>query len=427
LSQQFINIKPETFCINPWYWLRINTAGGISYCPRATDQWADNTGSIDTEFINNKEITSARKSMTEGNFPKGCNRCAPEEKTGGSFRKSQNLLAAVHHDWFYESLTQSPVTARFSSNDIKPHAMYVAFSNECNLSCRMCTRLSSSKLSEVYNQHNYVVNYHLADGTGAQREKISGAPSISWAADESQWKKFLNFILSNTDLIQLQINGGEPLIQKRFTELINHCIQNNRVNLRLVITSNGTVVDVDLLSKLQKFSHCFIDISVETFHPSNNYIRVGSDYNEILKNIRTLMKFSSSNFKLAIHTTPQIYSVENIDTVIDFCIEHNLDLIANQVHPQRHLHVVVLPPETKSTIYNLLIKKYTNVTKNSSISQSINKLLNWLSMEEPDDIDTLRKLFVKETIDHDAMLGTNFSELYPHLVSYYENYGYEYN
>jgi hypothetical protein len=48
-------------------------------------------------------------------------------------------------------------------------------------------------------------------------------------------------------------------------------------------------------------------------------------------------------------------------------------------------------------------------------------------MEEPDDIDTLRKLFVKETIDHDAMLGTNFSELYPHLVSYYENYGYEYN
>ena len=140
------------------------------------------------------------------------------------------------------------------------------------------------------------------------------------------------------------------------------------------------------------------------------------------------MKFSTDQLKFGVHLTPQIYSVETLDTLLDFCIAHNVEVIANQVHLQRCLQISVLPPDVKKLLHQRLTQKYKNInSSNLSISQAINKILNWLSADEPEDINDLRKLFVLHTHSHDKMLKTNFSKVYPHLVEYYKEYGYECN
>jgi hypothetical protein len=47
---QVHNISPASFCVNPWYWLRINSLGEISYCARATDYWSQSVGSFAEDY-----------------------------------------------------------------------------------------------------------------------------------------------------------------------------------------------------------------------------------------------------------------------------------------------------------------------------------------------------------------------------------------
>lgn len=424
-------ITPETFCINPWYWFRINSTGKISYCLRSTDFWEDSSGDFSKDFSHNQFILSARSSILEGSFPQGCNRCAAESPSNSNFRKAQNYLAAIHHNWFNESVIQSPVYARLNKTEIQPHAIFVMFSNQCNLACRMCSKFGSNKLSEIYAMHNYTVDLDYKDDVSQFNtfEFVDDTVLHSWSDDPDRWQKFLEFVVNNHDLQLLQINGGEPFVQPQFTMLVDYLLAHNRQDLKLVITTNGTFFDQALLEKLQKFESCFVDVSLETLTETNNYIRTGSDFRTILHNLEHFFKFANDRLAFGIHLTPQAYSVETLDTLIDFCILHNLTTTANQVHPQRHLQIAVLPLSVKQQLCKQLTEKYSNLAAdtNSSITQAIKNIIKWLSDDEPDDVEHLRRLFVKHTCAHDAMLNTNFSEVYPHLINYFKEYGYDCN
>lgn len=419
-------INSASFCVNPWYWLRINAQGEISYCARSTDYVSQSTGSFAKDFAQHSMMLDARRNLLNGKFPQGCNRCITEEKLGGAFRKKQNFIAAIHPDWFDQSLTQSPVYNRLTKHNINPHAVFVMFSNQCNLACRMCLPRTSSNLASIYNQHNYTTQFSLDTQTVGQYAQLQQPKVHSWSDDPVRWTEFLTFVTNNRDLEILQINGGEPFVQLQFHQLIDHMLHQQRQNLKIIVTTNGTIVDTVLLKKLQKFDACFIDVSIESLADTNNYIRTGSTYNTILNNLTQLIKFSTDNLKFGVHLTPQIYSVETLDTLLDFCVLHNIEVIANQVHVHQCLQISVLPPEIKKNLHQRLSKKYKNTDgMNSSIITAINNILHWLSAAEPANITDLRKLFVLHTLSHDKMLNTNFSKTYPHLIEFYKDYGYE--
>lgn len=421
-------IDPNVFCVNPWYWIRINALGEISYCARAVDFCAESTGNLLKDFTSHPYILSARKEFLNSRFPKACNRCKAEESISGPFRKSQNKLAAIYPDWFDESLKQSPVYSRLSKTQIRPRAVFVMFSNKCNLTCRMCSRLASSKLAEVYDQYNYTINYNHDDAEFRASEINNATAVNNWASNKEKWLDFLNFILDNPDLEILQLNGGELFVQPEFYQLIDFLLLHNRTNLKIIITTNGTVANDEILLKLQKFQSCFIDISAETLTNTNDYIRVGSDVQSIAANLRKFIKFSTNKLQFGVHLTPQAYSVETLDTLLDFCIKHNLETVANQVHPQKYLQIMVLPTEIKTQTYNRLKEKYSNLSQyNPSIAHAIEKIFHWLCTPDSANIEQLRKQFVRHTQEHDKMLGTNFSKTYPHLVNFFKDYGYECN
>ncbi len=413
------NISPDTFCVNPWYYLRINATGTASYCIRATDVWEEPQQDFEDFFNNSNLVTATRQSMLGGKFPAGCNRCVPEEATiNGAWRKSQNLRAAiVDNNFFHESVQQSPVLSRLVSNNLKPHFVFVSFGNQCNMSCRHCFRISSNKLAKIYDQHNY--------------QDISGLPGTrnlaadqDWTQDQSRWEKFLSYIVDNRDLHQLAINGGEPVVTPRFYELIDHLIKHNRTDIKFSFSTNGTVFDQTLINKLQKFEHCYIDISIEAIDPVNDYVRVGADYQTVSQNFFKFLEHQIPG-KLVVggHPTPMAYTVEKVHTFLDLCVEYDLESWITPAHPQRFLKVEVLPSDIKAQTSEFLRHRYANVT-NASIANGIKKICSWLDQPEPADIDDLRKTFVQHTKDHDRMLGTDFSKTFPHLVEFYKAYGF---
>lgn len=414
------NINPNTFCVNPWYYLRITAAGTASYCSRSTDVWEQPNGTLHDFFNNSELMTKARESMLDGKFPAGCNRCVPEEVTvNGAYRKSQNIRAAiVDNEFFHESVRQSTVMSRLGANNLNPHFVFVIFGNQCNANCRFCFRTGSNRLAKIYDQHSYVDNISALPGT-------RNLPSeLDWTQDQKLWEDFLSFVLNNRDLHQLTINGGEPFVTPRFYELIDILIKNNRTDIRLGLTSNGTVCDHDIMVKLQKFRSCFIDISLEALDPVNDYIRVGSSYQQVYNNFTKFFSYQTPDrMVIGAHPTMGAYNIEKVHTFLDFCVEHDLQSWITPVHPQRFLKVDVLPPSVKKQTSAFLKDRYANVA-NTSISEGIKKTCSWLDQVEPDDVEELRKTFVQHTKDHDRMLGTDFAKTFPHLVDFYKAYGF---
>jgi MoaA/NifB/PqqE/SkfB family radical SAM enzyme len=393
------NIRPENFCIAPWTQLRIGTEGAITNCIRQLEGGKiSETFDLAKEYNTSGDFTEVRNSFLTGSFSKLCVRCTDDTVANGAHRKAQNFKSAIHDLHFNESLKQSPSYVRLKSDDILPVHVLVLFNNECNLACRHCQPLVSSTLAKALN------------GT----VNVSG-----WSTDKDKWENFKQFILSNNSLELLQINGGEPFLQPEFYEILD--IIKDRTDLQLVITTNGTVYDNSTMEKLKRFKSCFIDISIECFHKNNDYIRVGSNFETMKENLEKFRAHSTDSLRLALHATPQVYSIDKLYTIFDYCIEHNLGLVGNYVFDYE-LQVHVLPEDYRSQLYETVYKKYENTTHPTVkiVHSRVKEML--LKKEEKDEQSIIN--FVNRTIQHDLLLGTSFSAEYPHLVKYFKNYGF---
>jgi len=253
-----------------------------------------------------------------------------------------------------------------------------------------------------------------------------------WTTDETKWNDFLKLVEHNTQLISLHFMGGEPLYHKRFFEFVDWCIENKKTDFHLTFVTNGTVYKEDLVEKLSKFKSVQIEISIENLHETNNYIRMGFDFNDIKENIS---KFIDKKLRIILRTVPQALSIENYDTILDFAIEHNLGFDSNILDNPKYLKCVVLPKELKFEIANKIRSKYTHIlTSNSNINEvvhyrspegikkHIESLLVLLEEAEPKNIEELRYKFIEHNKQLDTVCNLKFTGIYPKLFDFYEKY-----
>lgn len=83
-------------------------------------------------------------------------------------------------------------------------------------------------------------------------------------------------------------HGGEPLLNKRFFEMAKKL---KPLTKRLRTTTNGSILDNDIIEKFLDIEFDEIDISMDGTSPEeNNLIRIGSDYEKISKRVIQLIK-----------------------------------------------------------------------------------------------------------------------------------------
>lgn len=391
------NINPDNFCISPWTTMRIGERGDISYCKRAIDVgvYSDNFD-LGYEYNNNEHFIQARNSFLNGEFASGCDKCVNEISNNGKFRQGLNKLSAIYNNYLEESLVQSPSSYRLTSNNIQPAHILVMFNNECNMACRMCSVKHSNLLSK------------LEGGD----DKPQG-----WSKDTTKWDNFKKFIQESDKLEVLQLNGGEPLIQEEVNEILD--IVKDKTNLQVVLTTNGTVYHSSIFDKFENFKSTFIDFSIECFHDNNNYIRTGYSWQKIKENIHKFILHRSEKINFGLHSTIQIYSIDQLHTTLDFCIENNLELIANVVF-DLELRVGLLPKDYREQLYNQYYKKFEDV-EHVSVKRAHDSIKQQLlSTYEPSE--ELLINFLKRTRRQDSIFGTDFYKEYPHLVGFFKNY-----
>lgn len=336
--------NPESFCIAPWAEVRINPGGSMNFCHAADSTMIpvnDNIGTMTVEqyFGQSESVTQTRLNLETGRSIERCHRCYKDEQSGLiSFRQRRNLQAAVFPGQdFSPSLAEA--WPRISSWQ-QPRFYHISLSNLCNMACLMCCPEYSSLLTSTQQRAGVL--------------DIKTPVLRDWTQDDRVWDGFVQHLIGNRDIVSVHIMGGEPMLHKRFLQLLDTLIQNDHCDFALTVVSNGSIYNSGIVAKLKKFRSVAIEISIESLDCSNDYIRYPGKYLDIQKNITQYLDHRDSGFDVVLRSVPQLLSAPRYDGLLQFALDNGVMVDSNFLHQPSFLALNLLPNTLKQDVIQRL-------------------------------------------------------------------------
>jgi MoaA/NifB/PqqE/SkfB family radical SAM enzyme len=321
----------KVFCSVPWREIHINADGTFHTCgaqrniisgtPMAATYNIHNM-SLD-DWVNSQHQINARANKLAGIPEPLCKMCYHEEDTGGTSTRLRELQSHGKPIEFFKN--SQPNITNF----------HVSLGNECNLSCRMCNPIASSKVAVA----------EIKAGT------YSGPARLNWTEDQLAWNNFIDFLCNSKGRLHLHLIGGEPLLNPRFEELVDVLIAKDKTNIYLGFTTNGTTFNKSLMDKLSIFSHVDIGISIECMGELNEFVRQGSSTETVLKNIELYLKYrKQGHVYVTIRTVPSALTIHTLYELYEWCVEREADVLSNFLIGPPYQQIKQLPFDVKQRL-----------------------------------------------------------------------------
>jgi len=229
-----------------------------------------------------------RKNMLEGKKTEECSLCYSEG--------NESMRWAANNVHF--RLEQVELTEDFD----KLRSIELSLDNLCNLQCKMCDSLFSSKL---YYRDDFLLN----------EKGMRGRQPTKIPKQRIEYLKSLNVDWQH--LTKIKVLGGEPFFSPNFPKLIDWLIEKCKVeNVLLEIITNTTKkLDDVMVEKLNRFRKIILTGSIDGCNDYNEYQRWSSPgweesieiYEEYLSQLKNIEKGH-------IHST---YSTLNLNGLAD--------------------------------------------------------------------------------------------------------------
>jgi organic radical activating enzyme len=363
-----------------------------------------------------------------------------EQHTNDSHRIRENYKSAIFPDkqfdksflqspgnnWFVESENNNGITSKM------PVDWHIDFGNECNLACKMCKPLASSRIA------NYFKTWEISNDDGWFR--TTGDLSSNWTVDPVKWGNFLSSVDQISDINRIHIMGGEPMMSKKFKEFVEYLIDQNRSEISLSFVTNGTFYDEEFFKKLNFFRTVDIELSIETFDNTNDYIRQGSDINTLKDNINKILSLRNDKISLVLRPAPQLLSVNSYHAYLQFALDNQVAVSSNLLLRPEFMQISVLPRDLKES----LVDNYTTFIKNANSEVKINSIaigrdtsrlsqiliaeaemiISNLRGTEPTNVESLRKELIQWLLRWDKEFNFNAMDYYPEYTEFFKTYGY---
>ena len=231
-----------------------------------------------------------RKNMLEGKETPECNLCYQQGKE--SIRSQANNI-----DFCLEDVE---LTEDFD----KLKSIELSLDNLCNLQCKMCDSLFSSKL--------YYRDEHLLNKFG---DSMGGKLPTKIPKNRIEYIKELD--VDWQYLTKIKVLGGEPFFSPNFPTLIDFLIEKCNVeNMTLEIITNATKkLQSTLVDKLNRFKKIRLIGSIDGCNTYNSYQRWGSPgFDETLTIYKEYIDQLNNVHKGHIHST---YTTLNLNGFAD--------------------------------------------------------------------------------------------------------------
>lgn len=363
-NPRWFPIRSATACLLKWSSIRISLWNG-----KASSCQLDEPFHFDSNFHNSAQLLRDRTAMINGEWPsqgRGCERCKIQECSGNLSLRRHKLYNIKNNSYTPKALENDKTRI-----EVNPTQLKVFFNNKCNLKCIYCgPKNSSSWLEELID--------HKKD------------PSLNWfdqdmsafILDEHRYQNNLKsfrtwFQEAYKDLKQVEIQGGEPFLQKEFWDTVNWFIHNENQSLEFKVYSN---LQIDPLAfhkacgKLKKLSKSVDKIklfcSIDGWNDSIEYIRHGLSLETFERNLDHLLSLPS-DVEVTLHSTVTCLSVPALLPLIERAQSWNrkkpISLTFEKCKSPSHYDPNILPPTAFINESTEILQAYA-----ASFGQNIN-------------------------------------------------------
>lgn len=209
----------------------------------------------------------------------------------------------------------------------------------------------------------------------------------------------------------LTIQGGEPMLLRKFPEMIDFLIDTGAAAaIELEVTSNGTIWNADFAGKLKKFRRALLRISVDGFGPYYEYIRHPAHWATVSE---TIGKYSSvPDLDLRLQPVLQVYNALNITELLRYADERGLRVELQTVYWPYRLSTANLPWPIRHEAAARL-RRYRDEGGRQDITEAVGYLENAPSLLTEALFDEL----VAFTNDLDGSRGQSFAVVHRELLN----------
>jgi hypothetical protein len=372
-----------TFCFSPWTNIDISPVGSITPCCKFITKSYDQKFNIETHTVQQYQhsdfLKSVKQQFQSGNWPEGCTRCRIEEENNIESKRQLDFTRWHTHYADYDVEKHSFITAS------------IAFGNTCNLKCITCGPHSSSRWRGEY-QTVYlkdIKNFHFYKD--------------SFVTD---------FIAAASDLIHIDIPGGEPFLSgvNEQKALLQHYVNTNQAgNISLHYTTNVTIwPDQEWWDLWQHFREIDMQLSIDGIGKRYNYIRYPGDWDQIQPNIERYLECQTlPNFRLSVSHTVSAYNIYYLDEFFSWCYNTGLPTPwLGRVHNPPHMTPAVwCGSARKAIVAKLRTSQYPEVQ-------------TWAGLIENTDHSEHVADFKRYLHEHDQYRELNFKQVFPELAQY---------
>jgi|688.fasta_scaffold106875_4 hypothetical protein len=435
----------DIFCSSPWFHVRVNPAGNYISCRwdfshPTTSHNVRNTSL--SEYMNSEVMKTLRLDLLNAKDPSTCQSCRHEDQHGKvSGRQRQLLKSVISLDNFEKTLCASPQWDQFEysfnnqgqTNNL-PVDLQIDLGNTCNSACIMCNPIYSSRLITDYKKLHKIEPLLFNDPAEAN----------NWADDPALVDKFVDELTTIPNIKYIHFLGGETLYLKSFYTICNKLIDSGIAKtISLGTTTNCTVYTPELENIIKNFKHAHLGLSVEAIHPVNDYVRYPSQINNIVDVMKKFISLREhTDLHLSLRITPDIFTINKIDTVFEFMIENSIIAEScNVLQDPKCLRIELLSKNLLNTAldkinriiekYNLikprqsLINRRNDNIKNLVIADIIFEYKNLLeNIQAPDDIEQQRYDLVKFIKAFESLRNNSILDYLPEYEEFLRSYGY---
>jgi MoaA/NifB/PqqE/SkfB family radical SAM enzyme len=328
---------PDKVCLIPFTSIATHPAGFISRCMMSSTPMGLMT---EPNVWDNGKFVQLRTDMVDGiwNLP-GCATCHEREKQG---LVSQRINWKTNERWWNGDIWDSK-NFEHSKTGNNIYHLFLNTSNLCNFKCRMCNSMFSN---------SWINDDKLLRDNGFKREEYT-----DYTKNRNDLMTFVTNLLPQlAELRMITVTGGEPFINNDLLDVFD-VLDNAGIlkNVRLSITTNGSLLTEQHLLRLRNAKSVNINISVDGTGKLFEYMRGGEQctWEELTNKIDMVCKFRNEykNFLFSPNASYQIYNMLNVKEFYDWAeplirrpdewIEYRL-----LTHPE-YLHVAMAPDSIK--------------------------------------------------------------------------------
>ncbi|MCC7404504.1 MAG: radical SAM protein [Bdellovibrionales bacterium] len=327
---------PPAFCPFPWLEQSFDIHGNLQLCSRSKLVRGESGETLNVKdspdpnsLWNCSSMRKIRQQMLcQPQLPEECRRCSEFEALGQHSKRTSFMRA--YPTWAPDPQELIQSTDATGSTNLSPSRFELRVSNLCQAKCVTCSAEYSSSLilDHLELQKRDPVAFRLVRPVYEQVPK----PSQNWATASG----YYDWLYQNLGKVKsLYFSGGEPLLVKPNTELIDTCIASGLSrNIELTYDTNALLISEAWLRRWDHFDRVNIRISVDGIGDKYNYIRFPGPWSSFERAAQLLAAWKNPRATVMAQITVHLLNLLDLSEIFSWFWE----LFGSQVNIRSKTH-----------------------------------------------------------------------------------------